>query len=92
MIHHSAQGGFAIRDGVWKLVMEGKRQKRELYKLDDDPSETTNVLSQHPEIAARLEREISRIIRQGRTTEGKPQPTEQELAALRAWIAAGAPD
>lgn len=24
--------------------------------------------------------------------EGKPQPTEQELAALRAWIAAGAPD
>lgn len=24
--------------------------------------------------------------------EGKPQPTEQELATLRAWIAAGAPD
>ncbi len=77
MIHHSAQGGFAIRDGNWKLVMEhGKRQERELYDLDADPSETTNVISAHPDVAAKLIDAITNIVRDGRTTKGEPQPND----------------
>jgi arylsulfatase A len=77
MIHHSMQGGFAVRDGKWKLVMEqGRRQKRELYDLESDPSETTNVIADHKDVEARLVSSISKIIRNGRTTAGAPQPND----------------
>ena len=35
MIHHGMQGRYAIREGKWKLIMEGGRRaaKRELYNL-----------------------------------------------------------
>ncbi len=90
MIHHSAQGGFAIRDGKWKLVMEhGKRQERELYDLDADPSETTNVISAHPEIAKKLVDAISNIVSNGRTTQGEPQsndtPWWDDLVWMDKW-------
>ena len=76
MIHHSAQGGFAIRDGKWKLVMEGRRQKRELYDLASDPGETSNVMAEHPKVAEQLVEKITAIIRGGRTTPGSPQSND----------------
>lgn len=76
VVHHSAWGGFAIRDGEWKLVMRGKRQQRALYNLSDDPSETKDVLEAHPQIAAGLTKKLSTIVREGRTTEGDRQPND----------------
>jgi arylsulfatase A len=78
MIHHSAQGRLAVRSGKWKLVMEGKSKRlgRELYDLDADPSENTDVIAEHPAVAEKLAAEITRIIRNGRTTPGKPQPND----------------
>lgn len=46
----------AIRDGKWKLLAAWDGSGAELYDLDADPHETTNVAASHPEIAERLSR------------------------------------
>lgn len=88
VIHHSIKGYFAIRDGKWKLNMlrgsGGSLKPRliipkdneaiyELYNLDEDPSETTNLYFEHPEIVEKLTQKITRIIKQGRSTPGTPK-------------------
>ncbi|MEO9511249.1 MAG: arylsulfatase [Flavobacteriaceae bacterium] len=88
VIHHSASGNFAIRDGKWKLNMfrgsggslkptfiepaTGEPQF-ELYNLEDDPEENTNLYFEYPNIVERLKQKISEIIENGRSTPGKPQ-------------------
>ncbi|QDT66063.1 sulfatase family protein [Calycomorphotria hydatis] len=82
VVHHSAQGVFAIRQGDWKLI-EGlgsggftnpKKVKPEpdgpqgqLYNLKDDPSEKNNLWLKHPDIVARLTAELDRIRDSGRS-------------------------
>ena len=73
VINHSAAGVFAIRSGPWKLVAgsgSGGRQQPKgkpfqkpyhLYNLDEDPGETRNLIKSNPEIAARLEAELTHI-------------------------------
>lgn len=67
MISHSADGVFAIRQGPWKYV-EGKPAKpvdkvpaarkgeltQQLYNLQEDPREQTNLIDDHRDVAARL--------------------------------------
>ncbi|MHC4880372.1 MAG: sulfatase-like hydrolase/transferase [Planctomycetota bacterium] len=65
MVVHSPNGNHAIRRGSWKYI-EGrpspslKRVARrdelhpQLYNLQDDPGEQTNVLNDHPEVAEQL--------------------------------------
>jgi arylsulfatase A-like enzyme len=65
MLVHSPNGNFAIRSGPWKYI-EGKASptlKRiprrdelhpQLYNLQVDPAEQSNLLSEYPEIADRL--------------------------------------
>jgi len=49
----------AVRFGPWKLhVWRKDAAVRELYHLETDIGETTNVIEAHPEIAAQLERLI----------------------------------
>lgn len=67
VVNHSAAGMFAVRDGHWKLVLGngsgGRQQPRgkpfqkpyQLFDLDADPGETSNVIDNHPEVARRLE-------------------------------------
>jgi arylsulfatase A-like enzyme len=45
--------GKAVREGDWKLVSHGAW---ELYNLTEDRSETRNVIDEHPELAARLQK------------------------------------
>lgn len=50
-------GRQAVRQGPWKLVHMNIRNDREcyeLYNLDEDPSETTDVIDANPEKAAEL--------------------------------------
>jgi arylsulfatase A-like enzyme len=50
----------AIRRGQWKLVRgNGRYNKRrwELYRIDQDRCETTDLIQQHPELATSLEAE-----------------------------------
>ncbi|MBX3179376.1 MAG: arylsulfatase [Candidatus Hydrogenedentes bacterium] len=63
-VHHSIHGMFAIRQGQWKYIdgrgsggwTEGGHDGPEgqLYDLENDPAETTNLYEAHPEIVARL--------------------------------------
>jgi len=79
VIHHSAQGMFAIRDGRWKLVAgngSGGREKPvgepfkkpyALFDLSEDPAEQNNVIDKVPEVAERLEAELESIREAGRS-------------------------
>jgi arylsulfatase A len=88
VIHHSFTGHFAIREGKWKLNMfrgsggslkpvimepEDGEAIYELYDMDNDPGEIVNLYFEHPEIVERLTGEITRIIKEGRSTPGTPQ-------------------
>lgn len=69
VIHHSGSGMFAIRKGDWKLVLGNGSGGRELpkgkafvepyqlFNLKNDLSETDDLISKFPEIAAELEKE-----------------------------------
>lgn len=43
-----------MRDGKWKLIVNRERKLMELYDLENDWAETTNVAAEHPEIAQGL--------------------------------------
>ncbi|NNE01317.1 MAG: arylsulfatase [Pirellulaceae bacterium] len=87
IIHHSSGGGFAIRQGQWKLVMaHGNRQKMELYDVVADPSEEVNVLADHPQVAKSLTLRISEIVRNGRTTTGVPQKNDTPWWDSLTWM------
>ncbi len=89
VVHHSAQGLFAIRQGPWKLIdglgsggFTAPRQiepepggpKGQLYNLDDDPTEQDNLWSEHPDIVARLTALLERYKQQGHS-----RPTISEV-------------
>ena len=79
VIHHSANGTFAIREGKWKLILStgsGGREKPagrpgskpyRLFNLADDLSEKTDLASAHPEIVARMARAMEAIKESGRS-------------------------
>ncbi len=58
----------AIRTAEWKLLINGPniasgewktaKHDRFLFRIDRDPSETTDLLSRHPEVAARLAKKL----------------------------------
>ena len=70
LINHGANGRFSITDGTWKLIMPHRKSKAELYNLSGDPSESLNVIDDHPELVEELTRKITRIVCSGRTIPG----------------------
>jgi len=74
VVHHSSNGTFSLRDGKWKMVFGSGSGGRErpvgkpfekpyfLFEMQKDPSETSNVIDQHPEIAASLEIKLKTIM------------------------------
>ncbi|TWT57831.1 Arylsulfatase [Thalassoglobus neptunius] len=86
MIHHSSGGGFAIRDGNWKLILPHRKQKSELYNIREDPGEQHDLLAEHPEIASRLTSAITEIVENGRSTPGVPQKNDTGYWSDLTWI------
>ena len=89
VIHHSADGFFAIRKGKWKLIVwpgsegtsstESSQSEEQpihgfyLYDLDNDPREQTNLATDHPEIVDELKDMLMQDIEEGRSTPGPRQ-------------------
>lgn len=86
IIHHAANGRFAIRSGVWKLVMPHQKSRTELYNLQSDPGEEHNVVADHPNVVRDLTARITEIVRHGRTTTGKAQPNDTPWWPDLTWM------
>ena len=59
--HYSPLGdtpASAIRDGKWKLIKRYENDRVELYNLAMDGLERSNVARHHPEVAAKLRRQL----------------------------------
>jgi len=77
VVHHSANGTFALRDGGWKAIFStgsGGREKPKgkpfdgtrLFDMQADPGETTDVAAQHPEVVARMTATLDALRGEGR--------------------------
>ncbi|HOE89056.1 MAG TPA: arylsulfatase [Sphaerochaeta sp.] len=92
LIHQSIDGSLSIRKGPWKLELcpgsggwsppvPGSAEEKllpamQLYNLDEDIGETTNLIDRHPEVVRRMKAELLTIVRDGRSTPGANQPNE----------------
>lgn len=84
IVHHSIQGKFAIRDQRWKLCLckgSGGWSKEtttspQLYDMQTDPVESTNLAMQRPDIVAGLSKLLKEIIDHGRSTHGSNQSND----------------
>jgi arylsulfatase A len=103
LISHSINGSFAIRRGSWKLLLCGDSggwsqprprsaqardlPPRQLYNLDDDLGEQTNLAGQHAELVGELTALLEQLVANGRSTPGTPQsndaPVEISASATR---------
>lgn len=101
IIHHSASGHFAIREGNWKLNLfrgsGGSLQPKfmtpdtteppyELYNIKEDPSEEINLYKENPAIVEHLKNRITEIIENGRSTPGIPQKYVKENWSQLTWM------
>ncbi len=84
-INQSMRGLLSIRRGPWKLIVgpgsggwsKGQdEQPAQLYHLDDDLAETTNLYQEQPAVAAELTALLERQIQQGRSTPGADQKND----------------
>jgi arylsulfatase A-like enzyme len=89
VVHHSINGNFAIREGKWKLELcpgsGGWSEPRpgrklpagsppiQLYDLEADIGEKTNVQDKYPEVVANLTMKLEDIVSRGRSTPGEKQ-------------------
>lgn len=80
---NGGQGKFGFRKGHWKLTKHpnGKANNTivekqlgiskvpvfQLYDLNKDPGETTNVIKEHPQVAAELQAELEALLKAGRS-------------------------
>jgi arylsulfatase A-like enzyme len=73
VVHHSGNGMFALRDGEWKLVFgdgSGGREKPvgkpferpyQLFNIDKDVVESSDVVKEFPDVKGRMEEELEVI-------------------------------
>ena len=77
IIHYAAQGRFAIREGKWKLILPPehvpagieKETSGELYNLESDLSEESNLWQNQPALVERLRKLLEKYRTFDRTRE-----------------------
>jgi arylsulfatase A-like enzyme len=86
VIHHSIDGCFSYRQGKWKLLLSrgsggwtAPKEKEaianrssiaQLYDMENDPGEITNLYESHPEVVANLLQMLESDVARGRSTGG----------------------
>lgn len=92
IVHHSINGLFAIRQGNWKLelcpgsggwgaprdpaALKQNLPAIQLYDMNADIGEKTNVESANPEMVERLTKLLQKYVTDGRSTPGAPQKND----------------
>jgi len=90
IITHSINGSFAVREGKWKLCLcpgsggwsaprpgskgENGLPAIQLFDLEADIGEKTNLQDKYPDIVAKLTKSLEKWVADGRSTPGKAQP------------------
>ncbi|MDF7823579.1 arylsulfatase [Pontiellaceae bacterium B12227] len=103
VIHHSISGHFAYRMGKWKLCLahgsggwtapkeavakKGGAPKAQLYDMEKDPAETTNLYESHPEVVERLLKQLEADVQGGRSTRGPV--SKNDVTTIKLWKSAG---
>jgi arylsulfatase A-like enzyme len=101
MVHHSVHGEFAYREGPWKIVFpmsnssrdasRGQSTRIELYHLDQDIGETTNVADLDPQKVETLTAALDSVILKGRSSPGPVLSNDVTIdfrtTQLRRWMA-----
>ncbi|MGJ8641993.1 MAG: sulfatase family protein [Luteolibacter sp.] len=97
VIHHSIDGHFAYRQGKWKLLlakgsggwsspkesqMPKDAPKAQLYDMEKDPGETTNLYETNPEVAERLLAQLETDVVNGRSTDGAESKNDTDRITL----------
>jgi len=99
VVHHSANGSFAIRQGKWKLEYcpdsggwsfprpgvddVSNLPAIQLYDLTGDVGEKKNVQGQHAEVVAHLTKLLKTYVAEGRSTPGAPQSNTGDVDIWR---------
>ena len=99
VIHHSISGHFGYRLGKWKLLLahgsggwtspkepQAKKQNApmaQLYDMEKDPGETTNLYESKPEIVEQLLAQLKSDIQRGRSTEGAE--AANDIDSIKLW-------
>jgi arylsulfatase A len=95
-VHHSVDGHWAIRRGRWKLLLHSGSGGNEvdcpenddpvqLYDMETDRFETSNVYAEHPDIVAELKRLCLEVIDRGRSTPGPVRENDGGRRARTHW-------
>ncbi|VGO11769.1 Arylsulfatase [Pontiella desulfatans] len=97
VVHHSFSGHFAYRMDRWKLLLAkasggwtspteeeapADALKAQLYDMEADPGETTNLYASHPEVVERLYRQLEADVKRGRSTDGAAQRNDVDEIVL----------
>ena len=91
IVHHSDAGFYAIRKGKWKLIFDENAGSRrvdpkdkpvinpgeiQLFNMQTDAIESTNVAAQNIDIVEDLKKLMAKFINEGRSTVGKSQKND----------------
>lgn len=76
----------AIRKGPFKLHLLFEDDSVELYNLDKDPRETTNIAASEPEVASTLRRQLESLLREAGAQMAAPNPNYHKPAAQPATV------
>lgn len=99
IVHHSISGKFGIRTPKWKLLLapgsggwssptdaQARAQGLpdiQLYDMEHDESEQSNLHAEHPEVVAELTRLLKDYVANGRSTPGAP--AENDIDTIDLW-------
>lgn len=99
VVHHAIRGHFGYRLGKWKLCLakgsggwsspnekeaaKNGAPEAQLYDLENDPRETTNLYKTQPEVAERLLKQLEADVERGRSTDGPD--LENDIDKIRLW-------
>ena len=78
-INTACAGTPSLREGAWKLVLAADPVMKtpvQLYNLDEDLGETTNLAAMHPDRVKSMQNTMEKIIVNGRSTPGSPQKND----------------